>query len=135
VPRRLDGTGAAVIVVVEELLQTIQDAMDPLAERQAAELAELEERVAASGERGSGRGALEALHKREQRRHRADELRLGLATLAGVYRRAIDAGTIDASSVVAAIAALDTASEALLRNPNERLLLQHLFLRLPSLAS
>ena len=120
VPRRLDGSGAAVAVVVEELVAAIEESMAPLAARQAAELAALEERVAAYGERGSGRKALLDAHRREQRRHRAEELRFGLATLVGAYR-----------SDPAAVAAVDGAAEALARNPNERLLLQHLLLRLP----
>lgn len=120
VPRRLDGTGAAVAVVVDELLDAIEESMAPLAARQAAEVAELEERVAAYGERGSGRKALADAHRRAQRRHRAEELRFGLATLVGAYR-----------TDPAAVAAVDAAAEALTRNPNERLLLQHLLLRLP----
>jgi DNA polymerase-3 subunit delta' len=123
VPRRLDGSGAAVVVVVDELLATIEESMGPLAARQAAEVAELEERVAAYGERGSGRKALVDAHRREQRRHRSEELRFGLATLVGAYRTDPDA-----------VGAIDAAAEALGRNPNERLLLQHLLLRLPAVA-
>lgn len=119
VPQRLDGTGAAVMVVVDELLGGIEEAMEPLAARQSEELAALEERVAVLGERGSGRRGLAEGHKREQRRHRTEELRFGLATLADRYRTDVDA-----------VGAIDAAGLALSRNPNEKLLLQHLLLRL-----
>ena len=133
VPRRLDGSGAAVAVLVEELRALVEGAGAPLVARQEAEVAELEERVAAYGERGSGRKQLEEAQKREQRRHRAEELRFGLATLADRYRAALADGSGDTAEVLAAVAAIDGAAEALLRNPNEALLLQHLLLRLPGL--
>jgi DNA polymerase-3 subunit delta' len=135
VPRRLDGSGAAVAVLVDELLGLVQGAAGPLVERQEAEAAELEERVATYGERGSGRKRLEETHKREQRRHRAEELRFGLATLADRYRTAVGDGTGDAAAVIGAVQAIDRSAEALLRNPNETLLLQGLLLRLPNLSA
>lgn len=134
VPRRLDGTGAAVAVVVAELRSMVESAAQPLAERQQAEVAELEERVAAYGERGSGRKRLEDGHKREVRRHRADELRFGLATLAGAYRDALVAERGDGPAIVDGLRALDRAAEGLVRNPNEALLLEALLLRLPPLS-
>lgn len=135
VPDRLDGSGAAVAVVVEELRAMVEQAAAPLLARHDRELAELEERVAAYGERGAGRKALEDAQKRALRRHRAEELRFGLATLAARYRDALAAGGVDAGEVLPALAAIDTAAEALGRNPNEALLLQHLLLRLPPLRS
>jgi DNA polymerase-3 subunit delta' len=135
VPRRLDGSGAAVAVVVDELLGLVQGAAGPLAARQEAEAAELEERVAIYGERGSGRKRLEEAHKRELRRQRAEELRFGLATLAARYRSAVTDGTGEAGSVIEAVRAIDRSAEALVRNPNETLLLQGLLLRLPALSA
>lgn len=136
VPRRLDGSGAAVAAIVVELLDQVERGATPLLAAQDAEVAALEERIAAYGERGSGRKQLEAEHKRQLRRHRTGELRFGLATLAGAYRDALaGAGpaAADPTSCVAAVAAVDAAAEALTRNPNESLLLQALLLRLPSL--
>ncbi|MCU1377375.1 MAG: holB [Acidimicrobiales bacterium] len=135
VPRRLDGSGAAVAVVVEELLGLVQGAAAPLLARQEAEGAELEERVAVYGERGSGRKRLEDIHKREQRRHRAEELRFGLATLADRYRSAVTDGSAPVDAVIGAVQAIDRSAEALVRNPNETLLLQSLLLRLPALSA
>jgi DNA polymerase-3 subunit delta' len=135
VPRRLDGTGAVVAVVVEELRALVEEAAGPLVAQQAAEVAALEERIAAQGERGSGRKKLEEAHKRAQRRHRADELRFGLATLANRYRDALVDRVGDPTAVLAGLAAIDVAAEALTRNPNESLLLHALLLRLPPLTA
>lgn len=135
VPRRLDGTGAAVAVIVDELVAAIDDAAAPLIARQTAELAELEERVAQYGERGSGRRQLEEAHRREQRRHRTDELRFGLAVLADRYRQALTQGSRDVNAIIEASRAIDRAAEALGRNPRLELLLQALLLQLPPLAS
>ena len=96
-------------------------------------MAALEERIAAYGTRGSGKKQLEEQHKRELRRHRAEELRFGLATLAGTYRDALAGGAGDAAAIISGLQAIDAAAEALGRNPNETLLLQALFLKLPPL--
>ena len=133
VPGRLDGTGSAVVAIVNELNALIEAAAAPLATRQGDEAEVLEARVAAVGERGSGRKTLEERHKRELRRHRVDELRSGLAVIAAAYRDALvqqrmprpDAG-------VQAVHRIHEALDALDRNPNETLLLQALLLDLPS---
>ena len=134
VPTRLDGSGAAVSVVVSELVAMLSGAAAPLEERHAVERSELEERVKRSGERGSGRKEVADRHKRELRRLRTDELRFGLATLAGAYRDALVSGTAPAGSCLRAADAVTSAAAALLRNPNEALLLQALLLRLPPLS-
>lgn len=135
VPRRLDGSGAAVVTVVSELLDQVERAAGPLQAAQDRELASLEERAAAYGERGSGRKQLAEEHKRQLRRHRTGELRFGLAVLAGRYRDALADGRpgTDGAACLVAAAAIDAASEALSRNPNEALLLQALLVQLPSL--
>lgn len=134
VPKRLDGNGNTVTASVASLLKLIDDAAAPLLERHAREVAELEERIAVTGERGSGRKQLEERHKRELRRHRIDELRSGLTVMAGTYRDALVRGELRRpDSVVAAVQRIHRALEALDRNPNEPLLLQALLLELPSL--
>lgn len=95
----------------------------------AAELAALEERIEAYGERGSNRKALADEQKRRLRRHRTGELRFGLAALAARYRDSLAAGEAGAG----AVAAVDAAADALTRNPNEALLLQALLLALQPL--
>jgi DNA polymerase-3 subunit delta' len=127
VPDRLDGTGTVVAALADELLASIDGLIEPLRERQAVELAELDARAERYGERGSGRRELGERHKREQRRVRMDELRAGLASLAGAYRDRLVAGS---TSAVAALDAIAAAADAMERNPNETLLVQALLVRL-----
>ena len=81
------------------------------------------------GERGSGRKDLEDRHKRELRRHRTDEIRFGLATLAGAYRDRLVAGGGREDAL--AVARIHELLDDWLRNPNETLQLQALLLQLP----
>ena len=135
VPEHLDGNGATVMRLVEELTELIDRAAEPLVERQTAEAAILQERIERFGERGSGKKALEERHKRELRRHRADELRLGLAELAGTYRDALVAERLERpESAAEAVHDLHQAIAAIDRNPNEALLLQALLWSLPVLS-
>ena len=131
-PERLDGTGAAVSTAVAGMQELLESAAGPLTARQAAEASELQERIKQSGERGSGRKDLEDRHKREQRRLRADELRFGLATLACRYRDELVSHPRP-KDIVAGLGRIQAAGEALIRNPNETLLLTALFLELPPL--
>lgn len=125
IPHRVDGTGATAIRLVEEIEGHIDAAQSALDAGQATEIAELEERIEAYGQRGSGQKDLEARHKREVRRHRTAEIRFGLATMAAEYRDHLRSGG-DPSPALAALHAIQAAAEALIRNPNERLLLQAL---------
>ncbi len=137
-PERLDGSGAAVAVVVAELVELVEAAAEPLHRAQAQALAELEAKVAASGGRGTGRAGLDATHKRALRRHRTDELRFGLSTLGTRYRAAMETAAAEGTAVGPLMSALDAivaSALALSRNPNEALLLQALFLRLPALSA
>lgn len=133
VPDRLDGTGATVAVLTEELLAAAEELVEVLKARQAAELDEAKAAAERAGERAvSGRQAIEDRHRREQRRVRTDELRAGLATLAGAYRARLGAAlpAPELAGALARCAAIDEAAAALVRNPNETLLLQALLLSL-----
>jgi DNA polymerase III subunit delta' len=132
VPDRLDGTGAAAGAMVEELRSMIDDAATARVARHDEELAVLEEREEQLGTRGSGRREMETRHKRELRQYRTDELRFGLATLARRYRETIAAGD-PRQGPIDAVGRIRDSTEALIRNPNEALLLQALFVRLPPL--
>jgi len=135
VPRQVDGTGATAMRLVDELLALIESAAAPLAIRHAAEVAELDQRIARYGERGSGKKTLEERHKRELRRHRTDELLTGLSVIAGTYRDGLIDGTAPRSTAVFdAVTAIHAAMEAFERNPNEALMLQSLLWSLPPLA-
>jgi DNA polymerase-3 subunit delta' len=131
-PHRLDGTGAAALRVAAELLAMIDAAAAPLAERHAEEVRQLDERIAAHGERGSGRKQLDERHKRELRRHRTDELRSGLAAMAATYRdTAVRGAATDLDGCAGAVHRIHAALECFERNPNERLLLESLLWSLP----
>jgi len=133
IPQRLDGTGAAIAVLVDEVRGLIDDANANRVAQHQAELDDLAEREERLGTRGSGRKDLEARHRREVRQFRTDELRFGLSTLSHRYRTALIEGD-ERASVLAAVDALGQTQDALVRNPNEALALQALLLRLPPLA-
>jgi DNA polymerase-3 subunit delta' len=135
VPARLDGTGATVGALVAELRAAIDDAASALTEVHAREVEELDERIERYGQRRSGAKVLEDSHKRQLRRLRTDEVRMGLGELAHAYRdRLVDAATrgddatVDRAAV--ALTVINEALDALVRNPNEELLLQATLLRL-----
>ena len=128
IPDELNGTGSRACELVDQLRAGMDAAQGPLDARQATEIEQLEARVEHLGERGSGRADLVAQHKREVRRLRTDELTFGLAVISRVYRDRLVAGYDPAAE--SAIQAIQTAAENLIRNPNETLLLQDLFLKL-----
>jgi len=128
-PDRLDGTGAAAMTLAGELAALIDGAQGPLDARQAKEVAVMEAQIEQYGQRGSGATQLTAHHKREVRRHRTAELRFGFATLGRRYRD----GLVDARNpddLMVNLAAIQAASEALVRNPTESLLLEDLLFTL-----
>ncbi len=132
IPDRLDGTGAAVAVVVEELRSMIDDSMSALKRIHESELEALAEHEQQYGTRGSGRGDLEAHHRRVERRHRNDELVFGFSTLARRYRDSlVEADPATTRRIFEAVDRLGVATEALERSPIESLLLQALLLDMP----
>jgi DNA polymerase-3 subunit delta' len=134
VSHQLDGNGATVMRLVDDLLGRIEAAAAPLAARHVDEVAVVDERIARYGERGSGKKMLEERHKRELRRHRTDELLAGMTVIAGGYRDALVAGSVKRpDSVAEAVVHIHEAMGALERNPNEALLLQSLLWSLPVL--
>ncbi|MCU1500069.1 MAG: holB [Acidimicrobiales bacterium] len=133
-PRRLDGSGATAAAAIADLRATIDDAQAPLKARHQAEVTELAERIERYGQRGSGAKVLEERHRREARRLRTDELRMGLGSLAASYRDELLAAA-DPTVALAGLAAVHDAVEHLLFNPSEELFLLDLALRLPSLNS
>jgi DNA polymerase-3 subunit delta' len=129
-PDRLDGTGAAVMTAVAELRDHIDTVeRERLAPRQVQEVADAEARAEQYGVRRSGVKQLETKHRSEKRRLRTDELRFGLATVAARYREELTDSPRPAD-VAERLAAIQSAGEALIRNPNESLLLENLLLTL-----
>jgi DNA polymerase III subunit delta' len=152
VPARLDGTGATVEALTDELLRSCQSVIEPLRVQQEAELRQLEEQARLAGQRGiPGRREVDERHRREQRQARMDELRAGLAALAGAYRDRLVASAgsgspstaspsggrerSDAAAAITALEAIDASAKGLERNPNEPLLLEALLIRLSDAAS
>ncbi|WP_419849438.1 hypothetical protein [Candidatus Poriferisocius sp.] len=129
-PARLDGTGTTVSALVDELRALIDEAQAPLTARQRAESDDLARIEADVGTQARQRREMDARHRREQRLLRADELRFGLATLASFYRQQM-ADERHTQDAVAAINRIRETHACLVRNPNEPLLLQALFLSLP----
>ena len=130
IPEQLDGTGAMVARLVGEVRASIDDAAAPLQAQHADELVELEARIERYGERGSGKTQLVERQRRELRRHRTDEIRFGLATMAARYRDELPA---DPRTALQAIAAIEDSHTSMERNPNETLLLHALLLALPGI--
>lgn len=131
-PHHLDGSGSVALRTAAELLAMIDAAAEPLTARHADEVAELDARIAAHGERGSGKKQLDDRHKRELRRHRTDELRSGLAAMAATYRdTATSSTTADLDACADAVRRIHRAIETLDRNPNEKLLVETLLWSLP----
>ena len=135
IPYKLDGSGATVTQVVNEIFELIEQATAPLIAEQKKELEDLEARVSLTGERGSGRKALQDRHKRQLRKFNTDELRSGLSTVAGTYHALIVSETHypDEAKYHDAIHRIHKAMSSLGLNVNEELLLQSLFLHCPSL--
>ena len=152
VPARLDGTGASAALIADELLASLDASVAPLNARHAVEKEALEERNARAAEvtgqtkggraKGGGRSAravlntglkeLEERQRRETRRQRTDELRAGLASLAGAYRERLAAatGTPAARQAMEAVAAIDQLAQDLQYNPGELLALQALLVKI-----
>lgn len=153
IPEKLDGRGATAGALAQSLLDAIEQALDPVRARQAQELELLAEEARRNEERGvPGRKDLVEAQHRELRRWRTDEIRSGLAALARRYRsllddavgRPVDSGGRPSPSLLApgpqdvhtirrcqdAVAILTGATRSLRHNPNERLLLESVLVRL-----
>ncbi|MGD0439073.1 MAG: hypothetical protein ABSB52_00455 [Acidimicrobiales bacterium] len=131
---RLDGTGARVAELADELLASVAEPVEVVRARQAEELALLQEQAERRGERAiPGRSVIEERHARELRRVRTDEIRAGLAALSSVCRQRLAEPEVSGQrlrSTLAGIAAIDEASTRLNRNVNAVMLLQWLLLHL-----
>lgn len=134
IPRRIDGTGATVIAVVDQILGLLDDAVEPLQRHHDQEIADLEQTHSVMGIKRGGRKALEDRHKREIRRHRTDELRAGLLAIASVYRDELtrNAHIHRPEAYVSAIDRIHRAMASLGLNVNESIMLRDLLWSLPS---
>ena len=137
IPRRVDGTGATVLAIVDEILGLIDEAAEPLEQRHLQEIADFEANMKAMGVKRGGKKALEDRHKREIRRHRTDEIRTGLTEVASVYRDELvrNPHIHHPENYIHAVERIHTAMGRLALNVNEALLLRDLFWSLPSLST
>lgn len=163
IPERLDGTGARAASVVDGLLALIDASAGAGADPPDAESAVPASGVTldpagptasgpGSGDPGAGLTGSAARTERQRsdrrrRRVRDAQLRFGFAVLAERYGELLEAATDGsagsrtvgsaqpAESVAGALGLLREATAALVRNPDEKLLLQNLLLHLPRFAA
>lgn len=133
-PTRLDGSGSAATTVTAELRAMLDDALAPVTSANDAEAAAFDEEIERYGltQVTGRRNALKARHKRVERQSRLAELRMGLTTMAGVYR---DEAVVSAAPgpLLDAIDAIGATTASFGLNPNEELALAALFVKLPPL--
>lgn len=134
IPRRIDGTGATVVAIVEQILASLDEATEPLMNRHEQEVADLERNLVLMGVKRGGKKQLEERHKREIRRYKTDELRDGLTEIAGVYRDELvrNAHIHRPEAYTTAISRIHNAMRRLSLNVNEAVLLRDLIWSLPS---
>jgi DNA polymerase-3 subunit delta' len=145
-PARVDGRGSTVVSLAEEADAAVEEAVSGVAERHAAELAELDAQLERKGFEGRDakrqRARVEERHKRELRRLRQDLLLEGVSAMESVYRDALAAGAeplnrdrdplaVPPAAAAAALDACREAREAFLVNEKGTLRLEHLLFSLP----
>ncbi len=145
VPEELHTAGMTAAGLTRRVLDSADRAVEPLRAEHAREIEILTAAAKEMGERSlPGRKEIVEQHQREERRFRTDALRAGLGVLARSYRgrlvRAAQAGPVavgdaDARAAADAVGLITDAAESLVRNPNEALLLQSLFVRLAAQAA
>ena len=154
IPERLDGTGARAAAIVDGLRALIDAAAEAATEEAPGVIPDPAGPAHAdSGEREAGPTTAAAKAERQRsdrrrRRARDAELRFGFAVLAERYGELLGAATDGSAgsrapdpahpaqpggSAAGALELLREATGALLRNPDEKLLLQNLLLHLPRL--
>jgi DNA polymerase-3 subunit delta' len=137
IPSRIDGTGATVVAITDEILGLIDEAAEPLMRQHESEVATMEETLATMGVKRGGKKALEDRHKRELRRHRTDELRAGLTVIASRYRDELTQNEHlqRPDAFIEAIERIHAAMGRLSLNVNETIMLRDLLWQLPALRS
>ena len=134
IPKRIDGTGATVAAIVEQILALLDDAVEPMQRSHESEIDNLEKTLAVMGVKRGGKKILEDRHKREIRRYRTDELRAGLTEVASVYRDelALNGHIHRPEAYVSAVNRLHEGMRRLSLNVNEAIMLRDLIWSLPS---
>ena len=141
---RLDGTPAAAVRAAGDVQEALRESTANLEAEQGRSVEDLEEELARSGypdrTAGAMRTRLRKRNERELRRAKRDALIEGITALESLYRDALASGGplrnvdreipyVEPRAAAAALSACAAARHA--RNPNEALLLERLFVRLP----
>lgn len=129
---RLDGRGTTRTTIGDEIVAALDAALDSLNAQHESELASQKAHVKEGLATQGSLKTVEAMQKREVRRFRTDELRVGFATLAQEFARRLQLAPDEneISVVEHALEALRWANRSLVFNPNEALLLQGLLAKL-----
>jgi DNA polymerase-3 subunit delta' len=139
IPDRVAGaTQADLARLAGELVNQVDAALTALKEHQARELADLvaqhqrHSEVNGKARRGTKTqlAHVEDRQKRQQRRVKTDELRDGLAVLAGRYRADTTTGALPPAAAADKLAVLTAAAHDLIYNPADLLYLEALLIRL-----
>ncbi|MCL4446426.1 MAG: hypothetical protein M1134_06105 [Actinobacteria bacterium] len=142
VPDALSGSGSECARLARILLEAADSALEPLRARHGEELDSFDEDSKVLRDRSvARRKEISDRHRREERRWRVEEIRSGMGVLARVYRDRIlsllrrrdGSETVGVLRCQEAISLVTDASRSLVRNPNETLLLESLFVKLTTL--
>lgn len=127
---KLNGSGGNAAIAADLVLELIDSSAGPMEDKHSEERLALDERAERFGERGLGRAILEDRHKRELRRLRTDEFLMGFSAIGAAIREEVSDQVIDSEKAIRSLTAIQKASQNLRRNPNEKLMTQHLMLEL-----
>ncbi len=145
VSNRLATTGSTITSLVDEMLLAVDSALDEIKERQDREIKEFDRRASDMGmPNPTMRKQLVERHHRELRKERVAYIRSGLLALSREYENQlarlngvnVDTGMsthATQSAIRSAIQSIETIHETstqLVRNPNEKLFLQALLIKL-----
>jgi len=124
------GPGALIAGLIDQITDAIDAAQGPLDDAHSQEIEQVDEQAKRLGLTATARKEITSRHKRESRRLRDEELSFGFATIAARYH-----GAGDLLATRKTLDLVREATHALIRNPNEKLLLQRLLLELPPIAT
>lgn len=133
-PARVDGRGSTACGITDDLLASIASLEAPLAEMEAEETRELENRHEEMGTtvRKGDLNRIQDRYKRAARRIRTEEIRNGLGVLVARYRDELASGG-DPDTFTTVADAVQRIGEDLAFNVSEELALQALFMTIPPL--
>lgn len=143
VPTRCGVSGYEASRVAHEILELIKKAQAPLFSMHKKELEQQTDEMKQFSLSETSKTALESRHRREIRQFREQEIRWGFSVLADSYwqkfdviQNGMEGRNADDTILVSlsdTLSRLRTLQSEMKRNPNETLMLQNLFINLPSI--